>query len=124
MAKNCFVKKNLPDIAFLGTLPALKSLLEFCILGISVLPIAQEGGLRLTHTGIPDWFRTEVQSAKLDRLPRRPSTPGAMYWNDNRQVLLGHPEVGYYKVGQLNTAKDSRRDRVHKFEPGPEIVAS
>ena len=125
MAKNCFVKKEPAGYVWLkNTTGAIVSAGEFCILG-DLGAIAQEEIAIDAYGGFLIGSGTEVQTATL-------SDPGdtfntvdqIVYWDDTDKSFSDTLNVGYYKVGQLKTVKDSGGVIVFtKFEKA-EIVAT
>lgn len=124
MAKNCFVEKEPAGYQFLRNTSGDEVVAgEFCIIG-GFAAIAQETiaanawGNFLTGSG------ALVQSAKLTTSDDTFGTPGAyVYWNDTTKSFSDTLQVGYYKVGQLNTAKVDGVIAFNKFERA-EIVPS
>lgn len=124
MAKNCFVEKEPAGYQFLRNTSGAKVVAgEFCIIG-GFAAIAQETiaanawGNFLTGSG------ALVQSAKLTSSEDTFDTPGAyVYWNNSDKSFSDTVNVGYYKVGQLNTVKSRGVIAFNKFEKA-EIVAS
>ena len=124
MAKNCFVEKEPAGYQFLRNTSGAEVVAgEFCIIG-GFAAIAQETiaanawGNFLTGSG------ALVQSAELTTSEDTFGTPGAyVYWNDTTKSFSDTLQVGYYKVGQLNTAKVDGVIAFNKFERA-EIVPS
>lgn len=124
MAKNCFVEKEPAGYQFLQNTSGDEVVAgEFCIIG-GFAAIAQETiaadawGNFLTGSG------ALVQSAKLSDTYNTFGTPGAyVYWDNTDKSFSDTLEVGYYKVGQLNTAKADGVIAFNKFERA-EIVPS
>lgn len=125
MAKNCFVKKEPAGYALLkNTTGAIVSAGEFCILG-DLGAIAQEEIAIDAYGGFLIGSGTEVQTAKLtDSEDTFNTVDGVVYWNDTDKSFSDKLTVGYYKVGQLKTVKDSGGVIVFtKFEKA-DIVAT
>lgn len=125
MAKNCFVKKEPAGYALLkNTTGAKVSAGEFCILG-DLGAIAQEEIDINAYGGFLIGSGTEVQTAKLTNSENTFNTVNQIvYWNGTDKSFSDTMTVGYYKVGQLKTVKDSRGVIVFtKFEKA-EIVAT
>ena len=125
MAKNCFVKKEPAGYVWLkNTTGAIVSAGEFCILG-DLGAIAQEEIDIDAYGGFLIGSGAEVQTATLTDSEDDFDTVGQIvYWNDNDKSFSDHLTVGYYKVGQLKTVKDSGGVIVFtKFEKA-EIVAT
>ena len=125
MAKNCFVKKEPAGYALLkNTTGAKVSAGEFCILG-DLGAIAQEEIDINAYGGFLIGSGTEVQTAKLTTSEDTFNTVNQIvYWDDTGKAFSDKLKVGYYKVGQLKTVKDSRGVIVFtKFEKA-EIVAT
>ena len=125
MAKNCFVKKEPAGYALLkNTTGAIVSAGEFCILG-DLGAIAQEEIAKDAYGGFLIGAGTEVQTAKLTESENTFNTvDGIVYWNNTDKSFSDKLTVGYYKVGQLKTVKDSGGVIVFtKFEKA-EIVAT
>jgi hypothetical protein len=125
MAKNCFVKKEPAGYVRLkNTTGAKVSAGEFCILG-DLGAIAQEEIAIDAYGGFLIGSGTEVQTAKLtDSEDTFDTVDQIVYWNDTAKSFSDKLTVGYYKVGQLKTVKDSRGVIVFtKFEKA-EIVAT
>lgn len=124
MAKNCFVEKEPAGYQFLRNTSGAEVVAgEFCIIG-GFAAIAQETiaanawGNFLTGSG------ALVQSAKLTTSEDTFGTPGAyVYWNNTDKSFSDTVTTGYYKVGQLNTAKAAGVIAFNKFERA-EIVSS
>ena len=124
MAKNCFVEKEPAGYQFLRNTSGAEVVAgEFCIIG-GFAAIAQETiaanawGNFLTGSG------ALVQSAELTNAEDTFGTPGAyVYWNNTDKSFSDKVTTGYYKVGQLNTAKASGVITFNKFERA-EIVSS
>lgn len=124
MAKNCFVEKEPAGYQFLRNTSGAEVVAgEFCIIG-GFAAIAQETiaenawGNFLTGSG------ALVQSAKLNDSYDTFGTPGAyVYWDNTDKSFSDTLQVGYYKVGQLNTAKVDGVIAFNKFERA-EIVPS
>ena len=125
MAKNCFVKKEPAGYVWLkNTTGAKVSAGEFCILG-DLGAIAQEEIAIDAYGGFLIGSGTEVQTAKLtDSEDTFDTVDQIVYWDDTGKAFSDKLTVGYYKVGQLKTVKDSRGVIVFtKFEKA-EIVAT
>ena len=125
MAKNCFVKKEPAGYVWLkNTTGAKVSAGEFCILG-DLGAIAQEEIDIDAYGGFLIGSGTEVQTAKLtDSEDTFDTVDQIVYWNDTDKSFSDNLKVGYYKVGQLKTVKDSGGVIVFtKFERA-EIVPS
>ena len=125
MAKNCFVKKEPAGYVWLkNTTGAKVSAGEFCILG-DLGAIAQEEIAIDAYGGFLIGSGTEVQTAKLtDSEDDFDTVDDIVYWNDTDKSFSDKLTVGYYKVGQLKTVKDSGGVIVFtKFEKA-EIVAT
>lgn len=125
MAKNCFVKKEPAGYVWLkNTTGAIVSAGEFCILG-DLGAIAQEEIAIDAYGGFLIGSGTEVQTATLTESEDDFDTvDDIVYWNDTAKSFSDTLEVGYYKVGQLKTVKDSGGVIVFtKFEKA-EIVAT
>lgn len=124
MAKNCFVEKEPAGYQFLRNTSGAEVVAgEFCIIG-GFAAIAQETiaanawGNFLTGSG------ALVQSAELTASEDTFGTPGAyVYWNNTDKSFSDTVTTGYYKVGQLNTAKADGVIAFNKFERA-EIVSS
>lgn len=124
MAKNCFVEKEPAGYQFLRNTSGAEVVAgEFCIIG-GFAAIAQETiaanawGNFLTGSG------ALVQSAELTASEDTFGTPGAyVYWNNTDKSFSDTVTTGYYKVGQLNTAKAGGVIAFNKFERA-EIVSS
>ena len=124
MAKNCFVEKEPAGYQFLRNTSGAEVVAgEFCIIG-GFAAIAQETiaanawGNFLTGSG------ALVQSAELTTSEDAFGTPGAyVYWNNAAKSFSDNGITGYYKVGQLNTAKADGVIAFNKFERA-EIVPS
>lgn len=124
MAKNCFVEKEPAGYQFLRNTSGAEVVAgEFCIIG-GFAAIAQETiaanawGNFLTGSG------ALVQSAELTAAEDTFGTPGAyVYWNNTDKSFSDTVTTGYYKVGQLNTAKADGVIAFNKFERA-EIVSS
>lgn len=124
MAKNCFVEKEPAGYQFLRNTSGAEVVAgEFCIIG-GFAAIAQETiaadawGNFLTGSG------ALVQSAELTESEDTFGTPGAyVYWNNATKSFSDTAQTGYYKVGQLNTAKAGGVIAFNKFEKA-EIVAT
>lgn len=125
MAKNCFVKKEPAGYVWLkNTTGAKVSAGEFCILG-DLGAIAQEEIAIDAYGGFLIGSGAEVQTATLTESEDTFATVGQIvYWNDTEKSFSDKLTVGYYKVGQLKTVKDSGGVIVFtKFEKA-EIVAT
>ncbi len=125
MAKNCFVKKEPAGYALLkNTTGAKVSAGEFCILG-DLGAIAQEEIAINAYGGFLIGAGTEVQTATLtDSEDTFNTVDQIVYWNNTAKSFSDTPTVGYYKVGQLKTVKDSGGMIVFtKFEKA-DIVAT
>lgn len=125
MAKNCFVKKEPAGYVWLkNTTGAIVSAGEFCILG-DLGAIAQEEIAINAYGGFLIGSGTEVQTATLtDSEDTFATVDQIVYWNDTAKSFSDKLKVGYYKVGQLKTVKDSGGVIVFtKFEKA-EIVAT
>lgn len=124
MAKNCFVEKEPAGYQFLRNTTGAEVVAgEFCIIG-GFAAIAQETiaanawGNFLTGSG------ALIQSAELTTAEDTFGTPGAyVYWNNTDKSFSDTVTTGYYKVGQLNTAKAGGVIAFNKFERA-EIVSS
>lgn len=124
MAKNCFVKKEPAGYQFLRNTSGAEVVAgEFCIIGgfaaIAQETIAEDAwGNFLTGSG------ALIQSAELTTSEDTFGTPGAyVYWNNTDKSFSDSVTTGYYKVGQLNTAKADGVIAFNKFERA-EIVSS
>jgi len=125
MAKNCFVKKEPAGYVRLkNTTGAIVSAGEFCIIG-NLGAIAQEEIAINAYGGFLIGSGTEVQTATLTKSEDTFNTVNQIvYWNNTDKSFSNTLTVGYYKVGQLKTVKDSGGMIVFtKFEKA-EIVAT
>jgi len=124
MAKNCFVEKEPAGYQFLRNTSGAEVVAgEFCIIG-GFAAIAQETIAAIAWGNFLTGSGALVQSAELTASEDTFGTPGQyVYWNNTDKSFSDAVTVGYYKVGQLNTAKAGGVIAFNKFEKA-EIVAS
>lgn len=124
MAKNCFVKKEPHVYAYMRNTSGAEVVAgEFCIIG-GFAAVAQETIAANAWGNFLTGSAALIQTAELTGSEDTFGTPGQIvYWNNTDKSFSDTVTVGYYAVGQLNTAKASGVITFNKYEKAV-IVAS
>jgi hypothetical protein len=108
MAKNTFVEKEPADYVYLKNITGAALVAgEFCIIG-SFGAVAQEGIAINAYGGFLVGGNALIQTDTLTTSEDTFATVGqAVYFNNSDKSFSDNAKDGYFKVGQLNTVKDS-----------------